>query len=377
MKLVSFIQGLLATSVLVVAPALHAQAPGVPVENLQPLLQDSAIIEKAGKLREAGKLLDAEAIAKQLVTPMPGAVKLPEVATKPLRGREIAERARQGYLRLGWYYLCPRCDHWHVSLAGAYAIAPDAIATCHHCVTVKDDMRKGYLIAVDSTGEVLPVTAILAKSQTMDCAILRVEGGNFKALPLNDNVAPGDPAYCLSEPLGQHGYFSTGIVNRFYWQRPATGAPGSVDAVKSLRVNVSTDWAPGSSGAAVLDECGNVIGHVSTISPMAEGGRPATVQQPEPKAAVDPKKETPKVAPKTPDQPLPAPRVMRDRFGGAVLITLHEAVPARGVRALAGTLDKAPEAKTPEAKPTEPKSTETKPSTPAKPKAEEKTTIPL
>ena len=33
-----------------------------------------------------------------------------------------------------------------------------------------------------------------------------------------------------------------------------------------LRVNVSTDWAPGSSGSAVLDQCGNVIGHVSTIS---------------------------------------------------------------------------------------------------------------
>jgi len=36
------------------------------------------------------------------------------------------------------------------------------------------------------------------------------------------------------------------------------------------RINVSTDWSFGSSGAAVLDESGNAIGQVSTIS--VEGG---------------------------------------------------------------------------------------------------------
>ena len=29
---------------------------------------------------------------------------------------------------------------------------------------------------------------------------------------------------------------------------------------------MSTDWAPGSSGSAVLDDCGNAIGHVVNIS---------------------------------------------------------------------------------------------------------------
>ena len=37
-----------------------------------------------------------------------------------------------------------------------------------------------------------------------------------------------------------------------------------------MRLNVSTDWAPGSSGSAVLDEYGNVIGHVSTIATATE-----------------------------------------------------------------------------------------------------------
>jgi hypothetical protein len=60
-----------------------------------------------------------------------------------------------------------------------------------------------------------------------------------------------------------HGYFSSGIINRFY-VRPGGSAANPADK----RLNVSTDWAPGSSGAAILDECANVIGHVARIKPL-------------------------------------------------------------------------------------------------------------
>jgi hypothetical protein len=328
----SFILAALVSSV-----ALYAQAPGVPIETNGSLLQNAPLLEKAKALREAGKLpLNIEKTKEQLAAPIPAPLNLPPVATKPLSGREVAEKARAGYLRVGWYYLCRRCDHWHLNLSGGYAIAQDTATTCFHCVAPGGDMREGYLIAVDPQGEVLPVTSVLAKSQTLDAAVLRIEGGKYTPLALNENVAPGDATYCYSEPLGQQGYFSQGIVNRFYWKkRPADGATGSPDAWKNLRVNVSTDWAPGSSGAAVLDQCGNAIGHVSTISPMREGAR-ASVGTDKPAEPAD------KTADKTTEKPggeTPAekrPLVARtDRFGGATLITLHEAVPARGVIALA------------------------------------------
>lgn len=296
------------SSLTISMPTAFSQAPGVTIEKHGRAVQD-AIIAKAEKLRKDGKLkLNIETVKKQLASPAPGPLVLPTPNTHPLSGREIAKRAREGYLQFGWFYLCTRCDHWHINLAGAYAIAEDAAATCHHCVESKSDMKEGYLIAVDSGGEVIPVTAILAKSSTMDAAIVRVDG-KLKPLALNDNVAPGDPAYLYSEPLGQSGYFSNGIVNRFYWKGRA-GKPGAADEWKTLRVNVSTDWAPGSSGAGVVDQCGNVIGHVSTISPLSE--------KPKPKSG-DAAKNA-------------------DRFGGATLITLHEAVPARGVLSLAKEL---------------------------------------
>ena len=87
----------------------------------------------------------------------------------------------------------------------------------------------------------------------------------LEPLPLNPSVRPGDEAWCYSDPFGRSNYFSKGIVNRFF-QRSATTGAGSV------RMNVSTDWAPGSSGSAVLDSCGNAIGHVSEIS--AQGSKP-------------------------------------------------------------------------------------------------------
>lgn len=294
-----------------------AQAPGVQIESAQPLLKNEPLLEKAKALREAGRLLTTEKIASLLNSPQPCAIQISDCGTKQLKGRDVADRARRGYMRIGWYFLCPKCDHWHLALSGGYAIAKDVIVTCHHCIKNDREMREGYFIAVDSAGNVLPVTGVLAKSESMDTAILRVEGGEFTPLPLNDNVAPGDTAYCFSDPLDQLGYFSTGIVNRFFRLPGGNGAPGSMEELKSLRLNVSTDWAPGSSGAAVLDECGNVIGHVSMISPLSEGKRPAAV---------------------TPAAEAPKDRARQDRFGGAVLITLHEAIPARSVLALAKSM---------------------------------------
>ena len=301
-----------------------AQAPDVPIESSTPLMLNDALLEKAKTLREGGKLLNVAKVTELLKAPIAAPLALPEPNTKPLAGREIADRARKAFLRLGWYYLCPRCDRWHLSLAAAYAISADGgAATCHHVVMPGKEMREGYLVAVDHAGSVLPVTAILAKSQTMDVAILHIEGGDFAPLPLNDQVAPGDAAFCFSDPLGQLGYLSRGIVNRFYRDSESNAEAGSLEDLKHLRVNVSTDWAPGSSGAAVLDECGNAIGHVSTISPLTEDDGTRTPAPDAPKRGAKAKPAQPKAG----------------RFNGATLITLHEAIPARGVIALARAMN--------------------------------------
>ncbi len=285
---------------------LCAQGLGVPIERDETYKLDSTILSRAKVLRDSGRLkLTDRAVREQLKVPVPGAVDFPAAKQQLLSGREIAKAAREAHVRVGWYYRCLRCDSWHLDLAGGYAVAKDAVATCYHCVEPNDEMREGFLIAVDHTGEVLPVTAVLAKSHGLDGAILRVEGGNLAPLPMSDDVFPGDPVYCFSTPLGQSGYFSEGIVNRFYWEG-RQGKDGESGQWRTLRINVSTDWAPGSSGAAVLDRAGNAIGHVQTIDPLSE-------EQPAPQKSG-----------KKGAKP-------EDRFNGATLITLHAATPARGM----------------------------------------------
>jgi hypothetical protein len=318
--------------------AALAQAPGVPIiEQSQEAIRasDKAIMDKAETLRAAGKLLDVAAIKAQLAEPHPQYVALPKPSRKSLAPADVAVRARAAHLQLGWYYKCIHCNNWHVNLAAGYVLTSDGVAaTCEHVVQPSAEMREGFFIAADEDGDVFAVTALLAKSQRLDAAVVRLEGSGFTPLALNDQVRPGDAAYCFSRPFGQAGYFSDGLINRFYWTRADHAkAANPLDAVRYLRMNVSTDWAPGSSGSAVLDACGNVIGHVSTISTMSG---PPSQPTPQPKetpkvSPSDAPQETPKETPKAGGK-TPAP-VVRSAPQGPMII-LHEAVPARGVMTL-------------------------------------------
>lgn len=278
-----------------------AQAPGVPVESSEPR-QNAELLEKLAALREAGKGLDVPAAKAALEKPAPEILaQLPAGRTTPLRPAEVWEAAQRSRLRVGWHYLCHKCDHWHVNLAGGYPVTADGVvATCFHVAEPGEEIREGRLVVVDAEGAVYPVTSIIARSRAMDACLLRAEGLKCEPLPLNDQVRPGDQAFLLSSPLGVEGYFTEGMVNRFFRTDRKDGRRrGRVsDESHLLRMNVSTDWAPGSSGSAVLDICGNAIGHVASISHLGEG---------------------------------------KNSTGKSVAhITLHEAIPARCIRELIG-----------------------------------------
>lgn len=284
---------LLSLALGLISPLL-AQSPGVKIESGKHLNQNQSILDQAEKLQKDEKLPSVDRVNEMIAAPVPRKLELPAVRTQVLPPKDIYSEIRKSYVRVGWFFLCTKCDHWHLNLGAGYAIDnKGAIATCDHCIRPGSDMREGYLIAVDQDDQVFPVASILATDSGVDAAIIQVDGGGFTPLPLQDQISPGESAYLFSEPLGNIGYFSSGMVNRFYYR----GKEGTEDE-KALRMNVSTDWAPGSSGAAIVDACGNAIGHVSTIAPMVQ-------QQGPPEH-----RET------------------------ATVITLHEAIPARAVKRL-------------------------------------------
>lgn len=243
---------------------LWSQAPGVPIYESEhrpggdQASEEGGLLKRLEELRKEGVLLEVAKVRAQLGRTAPVPLRLPAPETRPLAPSAVWEAARANYLRIGYYYLCGSCSNWHLNLSGGYVIAPGGVAaTCHHVVSPEGKkMTEAYLVAADDLGNAYPVTELLAGNAATDVAILKTGAEHLKPRSLNTLVRPGDPAFLFSDPRGNRGYFSQGIVNRFV----RTGA-GNV-----VRMNVGTDWAPGSSGAAVLDACGNAIGHVSTIS---------------------------------------------------------------------------------------------------------------
>lgn len=288
---------------LALALPAHAQAPGVSIfeQSRNGLRTEKAAIgKKAETLLKDGKLIGLQETEEFLKKPTPQALNLPAPKKDKLTPTHIAKLAKESGYRVGWAYLCKNCENWHVNLAGGYAITSDGVlATCAHVLDTKDlNIRNGGLIAIDHTGKIFPVTAILANNAKIDGALIKIDA-KTTPLPLNDQVAPGNAAFCLSRPLDQGDYFSEGIVNRFFWNSTERGDdPHSLKSMGALKLNVSSRWAPGSSGSAVLDTFGNTIGHVALIDTMGKGGS------------------------------------KKNGKSSETLITLHTATPARAIMAL-------------------------------------------
>ncbi|MCP5557357.1 MAG: trypsin-like peptidase domain-containing protein [Verrucomicrobiaceae bacterium] len=292
---------------------LFAQAPGVPVyDEVGDGVDDPKLLAAFQGLRKAGGLPSLEELRGQM-TRTKCVLELPVASTTELPKRELWKRARAAHLRVGWAYLCTKCDEWHLDLAGGYAVAKNAVATCGHVVQEPRNMKVGSLVAAGDDGNVFAVTEVLAMNRALDSALLKVGVETLTPLPLSTDVVPGDAVYCFSDPMGRQGFFSEGIVNRFvrrpFLRKKEAAEVVAASGVQPVFVQVNNDWAPGSSGSALIDAFGNAIGHVSEIESVLE----------------DPRKRRPAKGDAKANRPEPA---------RGTLIIFHDAIGAANVLSL-------------------------------------------
>ncbi len=175
---------------LSLSTALSAQAPGTVIETDGTWMRNRALLKEAAALRGAGELLSEAAVRSQLAEPTPSAIAFPAPSRRRLTPRQVAEAARAAMVRVGWYGRRGEKGRWELHLTGGYAVTTDGVvATCHHCVIPMKGLHEASLVAVDHTGHVRAVTAILATNKTLDACLVRIAGEPLKPLPLTELAA--------------------------------------------------------------------------------------------------------------------------------------------------------------------------------------------
>lgn len=109
-----------------------------------------------------------------------------------------------------------------------------------------------------NTGDLYYIDSIVTYSGEADIAILKADlkGDKIKPFALGDDLKTGAEVFVLSHPKNYIYYFSAGRIARF----TEAGNRG----LFSRKMEITADYAAGSSGGPIIDNKGNIAGLVSS-----------------------------------------------------------------------------------------------------------------
>ena len=140
---------------------------------------------------------------------------------------------------------------WCIKTGSGFFLTEDGLAiTNYHVISGADSAS----ITVSDTGEVYPVAGVYDYSAEEDWAVLQIDGSGFQTLEIGDPGydVGGATVYAIGSPLGLQNTISAGIISN----------PARVDGGMTY-IQMSAAISPGSSGGALLNKYGQVIGITS------------------------------------------------------------------------------------------------------------------
>ena len=172
--------------------------------------------------------------------------------TNTLQERNITEKTPQQIAQNALnstVYLEMQKPDGTISQGSGFFIQPSYIATNHHVVK---GATKAYVKLVGKQ-TTYRVESIVATDEYYDLAILKLSSITAPILSLanSDTVQTGETVYVAGNPKGLEGTFSSGIIS-------AVRAGGN-----DKLIQIDASISPGSSGGAVLNSKGEVIGVVT------------------------------------------------------------------------------------------------------------------
>jgi len=210
-----------------------------------------------GKLRDDGKLIEPEKLAAQLKEEKQIQFSLPKVDELSSPPSSVYQKNKQGILCFGNIYKCDRCDNWHGNIAGGFIITKEGLAVTNY--HVMESSKAGAFGGMTIDGRIYPVTKVVASSKKDDLAIVQLKGDKFHPLSIASGGDVGSDVTVISHPEGRFYTVSKGIISRYYTMR-------SGNEKGSHRMAITADFAKGSSGSAVFNKAGEVVGVVASTN---------------------------------------------------------------------------------------------------------------
>jgi serine protease Do len=274
--------------VMLIAAAALAQAPRLVIDDDEYV---DKVADASAQLLRNGKLKPVDSLRRQVQTKS-FPVRLAPPVHHQLAAPDLYDHLRQSTLAVGSYYKCPDCGKWHFDGAAGFVVGEGGIVcTCCHVVQAEDEgVKESYLVAADATGRVFPVQSVLAADTESDTCFVKIDAPDLKPLPLRTGVRVGERVYCLSHPGGYYFMFTQGMVSRLSRRRnDIMDEHGNTNGLLTrpiLLLNVTAEFAPGSSGAPITDEAGNLVGQAASIADADEPGVGDTNAPPSPSVPV-------------------------------------------------------------------------------------------
>ncbi|MHC1679204.1 MAG: trypsin-like peptidase domain-containing protein [Candidatus Cryosericum sp.] len=145
--------------------------------------------------------------------------------------------------------------------SGFFISSDGLIVTNYHVIdgAVTGTVKLDKELELDA-GRMLPIESVLGYDKQLDLAILRVRGDEFPTCRLGDSegVTVGDSVVAIGSPGGMD-----------WWQN--TVSEGIISGIRATRIQTTTPITGGSSGGALFDAYGEVIGVTVAVGLTSEG----------------------------------------------------------------------------------------------------------
>ena len=167
--------------------------------------------------------------------------------SRPETTSSIAERALKSVVLV----VTRDSDGYPLAIGSGFVVKDGIVATCHHLV---DGAHSGFVKSVGKSGQ-SAIKGLVASDAYRDLILLKVPELKASPLPLAQGVEPtvGEEIYVAGNPLGLEGTFSEGIIS------------GIRKVEDESLIQLTAPVSSGSSGSAVLNRQGEVIGVAAAV----------------------------------------------------------------------------------------------------------------